>query len=186
MHITWCFCAAKLGSGAIETNLRTLDHPDSNSDAMASGGLLEACEKCKMNFFPPFYPHIRRLFGNTGMCAACNKVIPAFEMVMRARNNVYHLECFACQQCNHRYALTKHIRNHFDHFCRAAVRANKMPHLRGHCLIKFPLFCRTVGADATKLDSALAIAFIYAKTKSCANTTTRSGWCSPRLAIIQC
>ncbi|KFB36799.1 beadex [Anopheles sinensis] len=43
-----------------------------------------------------------RLFGNTGFCAACNKVIPAFEMVMRARNNVYHLECFACQQCNHR------------------------------------------------------------------------------------
>lgn len=43
-----------------------------------------------------------RLFGNTGFCAACNKVIPAFEMVMRARSNVYHLECFACQQCNHR------------------------------------------------------------------------------------
>lgn len=43
-----------------------------------------------------------RLFGNTGLCAACNKVIPAFEMVMKARSNVYHLECFACQQCNHR------------------------------------------------------------------------------------
>lgn len=43
-----------------------------------------------------------RLFGSTGFCAACNKVIPAFEMVMRARSNVYHLECFACQQCNHR------------------------------------------------------------------------------------
>ncbi|ETN66794.1 hypothetical protein AND_001413 [Anopheles darlingi] len=36
-----------------------------------------------------------RLFGTTGYCAACNKVIPAFEMVMRAKNNVYHLECFA-------------------------------------------------------------------------------------------
>jgi hypothetical protein len=47
-----------------------------------------------------------RLFGNTGHCAACSKVIPAFEMVMRARNNVYHLECFACQQCNHRSELT--------------------------------------------------------------------------------
>ncbi|XP_058444129.1 LIM domain transcription factor LMO4.2 isoform X2 [Malaya genurostris] len=46
-----------------------------------------------------------RLFGNTGFCAACNKVIPAFEMVMRARNNVYHLECFACQQCNHRFCV---------------------------------------------------------------------------------
>ncbi|XP_035708534.1 uncharacterized protein LOC110851160 isoform X2 [Folsomia candida] len=46
-----------------------------------------------------------RLFGNTGYCAACSKVIPAFEMVMRARNNVYHLECFACQQCNHRFCV---------------------------------------------------------------------------------
>jgi len=45
---------------------------------------------------------VDRLFGNTGHCAACSKVIPAFEMVMRARTNVYHLECFACQQCNHR------------------------------------------------------------------------------------
>ncbi|XP_067012342.2 LIM domain only protein 3 [Anabrus simplex] len=46
-----------------------------------------------------------RLFGNTGYCAACSKMIPAFEMVMRARNNVYHLECFACQQCNHRFCV---------------------------------------------------------------------------------
>lgn len=43
-----------------------------------------------------------RLFGNTGHCSACNKVIPAFEMVMRAKHNVYHLECFACQLCGHR------------------------------------------------------------------------------------
>ncbi|KAF7383400.1 hypothetical protein HZH66_012750 [Vespula vulgaris] len=43
-----------------------------------------------------------RLFGNTGYCAACNKVIPAFEMVMRARTNVYHLECFSCQECDHK------------------------------------------------------------------------------------
>ncbi|KAK8784885.1 hypothetical protein V5799_008751 [Amblyomma americanum] len=26
-------------------------------------------------------------------------------MVMRARGNVYHLECFACQQCNHRFCV---------------------------------------------------------------------------------
>lgn len=44
----------------------------------------------------------RRLYGNTGLCSACNKLIPAFEMVMRAKRNVYHLECFACQQCSHR------------------------------------------------------------------------------------
>ncbi|KAL8574297.1 hypothetical protein ACOMHN_062975 [Nucella lapillus] len=32
-------------------------------------------------------------------------MIPAFEMVMRARGNVYHLECFACQHCNHRFCV---------------------------------------------------------------------------------
>ncbi|XP_055371008.1 LIM domain only protein 3 [Condylostylus longicornis] len=46
-----------------------------------------------------------RLFGNTGNCAACNKVIPAFEMVMRSKQNVYHLECFACQVCSHRFCV---------------------------------------------------------------------------------
>merc|ERR1719225_1592733 len=46
-----------------------------------------------------------RLFGSTGYCAACKKIIPAFEMVMRARTNVYHLECFACQQCGHRFCV---------------------------------------------------------------------------------
>ncbi|CAN8027472.1 unnamed protein product, partial [Ixodes persulcatus] len=46
-----------------------------------------------------------RLFGTTGLCSACNKTIPAFEMVMRARGNVYHLECFACQQCNQRFCV---------------------------------------------------------------------------------
>ena len=44
-----------------------------------------------------------RLFGNTGYCSACKKIIPAFEMVMRAKTNVYHLECFACQLCGYRY-----------------------------------------------------------------------------------
>ena len=51
------------------------------------------------------YTFLFRLFGTTGYCSACNKVIPAFEMVMRARTNVYHLECFACQQCNHRLVV---------------------------------------------------------------------------------
>lgn len=46
-----------------------------------------------------------RLFGHTGQCSACNKVIPAFEMVMRAKHNVYHLECFACQLCGHRFCV---------------------------------------------------------------------------------
>ncbi|XP_015255324.1 PREDICTED: LIM domain only protein 3 isoform X1 [Cyprinodon variegatus] len=46
-----------------------------------------------------------RLFGVTGNCAACSKLIPAFEMVMRAKENVYHLDCFACQLCNQRFCV---------------------------------------------------------------------------------
>ncbi|EDW28680.1 GL19311 [Drosophila persimilis] len=52
---------------------------------------------CKLDYY--------RLFGNTGYCAACSKVIFAFQMVMRARTNVYHLHCFACQQCNYRLCV---------------------------------------------------------------------------------
>lgn len=46
-----------------------------------------------------------RLFGSTGKCAVCEKNIPAFELVMRAKNNVYHLQCFACQLCNQRFCI---------------------------------------------------------------------------------
>jgi len=46
-----------------------------------------------------------RLFGESGFCCVCSKLIPAFEMVMRAKGNVYHLDCFTCQQCNHRFCV---------------------------------------------------------------------------------
>ncbi|KAF7491748.1 LIM domain only protein 3 [Sarcoptes scabiei] len=46
-----------------------------------------------------------RLFGNTGLCSACNKSIPGFEMVMRAKTNVYHLECFSCFQCHQKFCI---------------------------------------------------------------------------------
>ncbi|XP_057380736.1 LIM/homeobox protein Awh-like isoform X1 [Daphnia carinata] len=46
-----------------------------------------------------------RMFGTSGNCAACCKPIPAFEMVMRAKSNVYHLDCFACQQCHQRFCV---------------------------------------------------------------------------------
>ncbi|KAJ7411176.1 Rhombotin-1 [Willisornis vidua] len=55
--------------------------------------------------FYPKFPHAGWLFGTTGNCAACSKLIPAFEMVMRARDNVYHLDCFACQLCNQRFCV---------------------------------------------------------------------------------
>lgn len=46
-----------------------------------------------------------RLFGVPGVCASCNKPIAAFEFVMRAAKNAYHIECFACQICRQRFRV---------------------------------------------------------------------------------
>ncbi|XP_065205749.1 LIM domain only protein 3-like isoform X2 [Planococcus citri] len=87
-----------------------------------------------------------RLFGTTGYCSACNKVIPAFEMVMRAKSNVYHLECFACQQCNHRfcvgdrfYLCENKILCEYDYeerlvFANMAYNPSSLAHIRSHQL----------------------------------------------------
>merc|ERR1719234_958008 len=75
-----------------------------------------------------------RLFGSTGYCAACRKVIPAFEMVMRARSNVYHLECFACQQCGHRFCVGDHFYLHDNEermvFASLSSHPNQLAQLR--------------------------------------------------------
>lgn len=46
-----------------------------------------------------------RIFGQPGHCAACKKSIPPYELVMRANQNAYHMECFACQQCQCRFCV---------------------------------------------------------------------------------
>lgn len=46
---------------------------------------------------------IYREFGPK--CASCDRIIQATDWVRRARNYVYHLACFACNQCR-RYALS--------------------------------------------------------------------------------
>ena len=43
-----------------------------------------------------------RLFGTTAYCSYCEQAIASCDMVMRAKENVYHLECFACFKCQHR------------------------------------------------------------------------------------
>lgn len=53
-----------------------------------------------------------RLFGVKGKCSACHNIIPPLEMIMRAGGNVYHLNCFACQECNHRYVPFCFTNNH--------------------------------------------------------------------------
>ena len=47
----------------------------------------------------------RLIYGTAGYCSACSKLIPGFEMVLRAKSNVYHPECFVCQMCNHRFKV---------------------------------------------------------------------------------
>ena len=40
-----------------------------------------------------------RLFGSTGQCSVCKKVIQAYELVMKVNGLVFHLECFRCNIC---------------------------------------------------------------------------------------
>lgn len=46
-----------------------------------------------------------RMFGKIGTCAVCLKRIEAYEMVMKAHENNYHLDCFSCSTCNHRFCV---------------------------------------------------------------------------------
>lgn len=46
-----------------------------------------------------------RMFGKIGVCAVCQKRIEAYEMVMKAQQNNYHLDCFSCSTCNHRFCV---------------------------------------------------------------------------------
>ncbi|KAJ6220980.1 hypothetical protein RDWZM_006792 [Blomia tropicalis] len=81
-----------------------------------------------------------RLFGTTGLCSACNKTIPAFEMVMRVRGGrVYHLECFQCSQCNHRFCIGDRFHLHenrilceYDYEELAVYGANQEPSFSSH------------------------------------------------------
>jgi len=42
------------------------------------------------------------MFGSSGVCAACRQPIPASQLVMRARHDAYHVDCFACAVCRRR------------------------------------------------------------------------------------
>lgn len=55
-----------------------------------------------------------RLFGATGQCAHCSKTILPLEMVMRAREHTYHLDCFACHICQYRFCVGDKFFLHFQ------------------------------------------------------------------------
>ena len=46
------------------------------------------------------YIIIQRLFGSTGQCTTCNKIIQAYEFVMKVNSLVFHVECFRCTICH--------------------------------------------------------------------------------------
>ncbi|XP_069755588.1 rhombotin-2 isoform X2 [Narcine bancroftii] len=46
-----------------------------------------------------------RLFGQDGLCSACDKRIRAYEMTMRVKDKVYHLECFKCAACQKHFCV---------------------------------------------------------------------------------
>ena len=46
-----------------------------------------------------------RIFGQHGNCAACKRSIPPYELVMRANDFAYHMDCFACQLCRYRFCV---------------------------------------------------------------------------------
>ncbi|KAJ8795987.1 hypothetical protein J1605_002749, partial [Eschrichtius robustus] len=46
-----------------------------------------------------------RLFGQDGLCASCDRRIRAYEMTMRVRDKVYHLECFKCAACQKHFCV---------------------------------------------------------------------------------
>uniref|UniRef100_A0A4W2FV84 Rhombotin-2 n=1 Tax=Bos indicus x Bos taurus TaxID=30522 RepID=A0A4W2FV84_BOBOX len=45
------------------------------------------------------------LFGQDGLCASCDKRIRAYEMTMRVKDKVYHLECFKCAACQKHFCV---------------------------------------------------------------------------------
>ncbi|CAH3035872.1 unnamed protein product [Porites lobata] len=55
-----------------------------------------------------------RLFGATGICSQCFKQIPPLDMVMRAREHIYHLDCFACQVCHYRFCVGDKFYLHYN------------------------------------------------------------------------
>ncbi|XP_022660431.1 LIM/homeobox protein Lhx3-like isoform X3 [Varroa destructor] len=83
---------------APETSNNNSDMSNKSTQQQQVRGAALECAGCQQSIR-------ERLYGSSGRCSACQKEIPAFEMVMRAGANVYHLECFACQQCRHRFCV---------------------------------------------------------------------------------
>ncbi|XP_033645888.1 rhombotin-2-like [Asterias rubens] len=47
-----------------------------------------------------------RLFAPSGVCSACNRSIPAYDLVMTVTpGRVFHLECFKCSQCEKHFCV---------------------------------------------------------------------------------
>ncbi|KAK3605282.1 hypothetical protein CHS0354_001400 [Potamilus streckersoni] len=66
------------------------------------------CSVCQMPLAGSCYSRERKLFCKIdyekifgAKCSACLQTIPANQLVMRALDHVYHLQCFVCVACGH-------------------------------------------------------------------------------------
>lgn len=66
--------------------------------AIKSQAIIQPCGRLYF-FFSPNYCFFR-LYGTSGACAVCAKLIPATELVMKVLGKVYHLQCFTCTTCH--------------------------------------------------------------------------------------
>lgn len=55
-------------------------------------------DKCNLALSSSMSSSLFRRFGTK--CAGCEQGIPPTQVVRRAQDNVYHLECFACSMCS--------------------------------------------------------------------------------------
>lgn len=69
------------------------------SQVLSSSAVSATAFLAFLSFFPP------RLFGQDGLCASCDKRIRAYEMTMRVKDKVYHLECFKCAACQKHFCV---------------------------------------------------------------------------------
>ena len=76
-------------------------------------------------------PH--RRFGTR--CAGCNQPIPPTQVVRRAQENVYHLQCFACFICTHQLSTGDEFYLMDDRklVCKADYEAARA---RGRCYLR--------------------------------------------------
>ena len=81
-----------------DTDLEKCDKTENEGDHCCFGFWNHWPAIMEANYINVIFPFNSRRFGTK--CAGCDKGIPPTQVVRRAQDYVYHLECFACIMCN--------------------------------------------------------------------------------------